>query len=181
MKRRHLDILCSDPHDERAHDRLIDRRHALHMMVAGVTLTQVACSSTPTSSGNEPEGGTGDSGSSGACDSQPAGTDVGDVSTFASGTWSLVQTSREPVIVAQDDNGVFAFSAICTHQGCAVDAPNSSGKSTCPCHGSVFDGNGAVVQGPARTPLAHYAVAICNDHVFVDPATTVDASTRAAA
>lgn len=89
-----------------------------------------------------------------------------------------MNTSREPVIVAQDDSGVFAFSAICTHQGCKVDAPDSTGTSTCPCHGSVFDGNGAVVKGPARTALAHYAVAICSGRVLVDASTTVDASTR---
>lgn len=151
-------------------------------MVAGVALTQAACSTTaPTSFGSDnPEGGTDEGGSSGGteCDAQPAGTDVGDVSKFANGTWSRAGTSRDPFIVAQDDNGVFAFSAICTHQGCEVAAPDSSGKSTCPCHGAQFDGNGAVVRGPARTALAHYAVAICSGHVFVDSSTTVNASTR---
>ena len=43
-----------------------------------------------------------------------------------------------------------AVSAVCTHLGCTV---NLAGKGFhCPCHGSVFNQNGAVVSGPAPRP-----------------------------
>lgn len=182
MKRRHLEVL--PPTDDEKSEPRVDRRRALHFMAAGVALTQAACSTTsPTSFGNDSDAGTSDEGGSSGgadCDTTPPGKDVGDVANFPSGTWTLAGTSRDPFVVAQDDSGVFAYSAVCTHQGCEIGKPDSSGKSTCPCHGAQFDGNGAVLRGPARTPLVHYAVAICSGHVFVDTSTTVAASTRTA-
>ena len=44
------------------------------------------------------------------------------------------------------------FSVSCTHQGCAVDIVNGQ-RFACPCHGSQFDNNGQVTQGPAQQPL----------------------------
>ena len=49
-----------------------------------------------------------------------------------------------------------AYSAICTHLGCTVNAKlEGDGHIMCPCHGSVFDpANGAaVLSGPAGRPL----------------------------
>lgn len=150
-------------------------------MAAGVALTQAACSTTSTSFGDDGGSGTTDEGGSTGstdCDATPPGKDAGDVANFPSGSWTLSGTTRDPFVVAQDSNGVFAYSAICTHEGCEIGKPDSTGKTTCPCHGAQFDGNGTVVRGPARTPLVHYAVAVCGGHVYVDTATTVDASTR---
>ena len=49
-----------------------------------------------------------------------------------------------------------AYSAICTHLGCTVNAQlEGDGHIMCPCHGSAFDpANGAaVLSGPAGRPL----------------------------
>ena len=54
--------------------------------------------------------------------------------------------------------GPAAFDAIqlvCTHEGCAV-LVTSNTQLDCPCHLSRFDGNGAVVRGPADRPLPRY-------------------------
>jgi Rieske Fe-S protein len=53
--------------------------------------------------------------------------------------------------------GVAAYSAICTHQGCEVGAWEAQAQFLwCPCHDSKFDprDNGRVVGGPAPRRLA---------------------------
>ncbi len=103
---------------------------------------------------------------------------VGAVTEFAVGTWTLKLANH--LIIGHDDRGLFAYSSVCTHEGCDVNRP-VAGEAFCPCHGSRYDGNGAVIMGPAMRALAHYALSICDGAVFVDTNRTVTASTRAAA
>src|SRR5262249_56524564 len=54
-------------------------------------------------------------------------------------------------------DGVVAYSAICTHQGCPVNMWSKERNAmVCSCHASLFDPkNGAeVIDGPAPRPLA---------------------------
>ena len=84
-------------------------------------------------------------------------------------------------LVARDADGVYAMSAICTHAGCFLDdgSQTIAAGLDCPCHGSRFDGNGAVTEGPANTPLQHYAVVIAADgSITVDGTQPVSADTR---
>jgi Rieske Fe-S protein len=79
---------------------------------------------------------------------------------------ALASTSQVPVgggtilnakkiVITQPQSGTFkAFTAVCTHAGCTVGSV-SGGTINCPCHGSKFNiANGAVVNGPAASPLA---------------------------
>jgi carotenoid phi-ring synthase / carotenoid chi-ring synthase len=50
-----------------------------------------------------------------------------------------------------------AVSLRCTHQGCLVK-PEADGRYRCPCHGSRFDKQGKVLQGPAQQDLARVQV-----------------------
>jgi nitrite reductase/ring-hydroxylating ferredoxin subunit len=102
---------------------------------------------------------------------------AGNVSALPVG--SLLVMSN--VVVARDANGVYGMSAVCTHAGCLLDdgAQTIAAGLNCPCHGSTFDGNGAVTQGPAQTPLQHYAVTIAADGgLTVDGSMPVSADTR---
>lgn len=60
------------------------------------------------------------------------------------------------IIIINTGDGFIALSSICTHQGCGVSYDSESKNLPCPCHGSVFSTSGAVVQGPADSPLKKY-------------------------
>ncbi|MYR40163.1 Rieske (2Fe-2S) protein [Streptomyces sp. DvalAA-19] len=62
--------------------------------------------------------------------------------------------AAQKVVVTQPRAGEFkAFSATCTHQGCAVKDVTDN-VITCPCHNSTFDAaTGSPTGGPATQPL----------------------------
>ncbi|MGV9734821.1 QcrA and Rieske domain-containing protein [Rhodococcus aetherivorans] len=71
----------------------------------------------------------------------------------------------QKVVVTQPAAGeVLAFSAICTHQGCTVAAVQD-GTINCPCHGSRFNLDGTVANGPAARPLESRAVTVENGEI----------------
>jgi Rieske Fe-S protein len=70
------------------------------------------------------------------------------------------------VVVTRAGAQVHAFSARCTHLGCTVGSV-AKGKIYCPCHGSVFNAaTGAVVQGPATSPLPPVQVVVKDGGVY---------------
>ncbi|MGW3104859.1 Rieske (2Fe-2S) protein [Streptomyces sp. NPDC001100] len=89
----------------------------------------------------------------------------GSASVKATGGQELAKTSDIPVgggkifndqkvVVTQPKKDEFkAFSAICTHLGCTVNAV-ANGTIDCPCHGSKYRiADGSVAGGPAPKPL----------------------------
>ncbi|MFG3055649.1 ubiquinol-cytochrome c reductase iron-sulfur subunit [Kitasatospora sp. NPDC048239] len=78
--------------------------------------------------------------------------------------------SGDAVYIVQPKAGQYCgLSAVCTHSGCAVDAPKN-GQLYCPCHGSRFDAaTGAVVNGPATKPLPRYGVTKDGDKLNLGP------------
>ena len=56
----------------------------------------------------------------------------------------------------RDEAGPYALSLVCTHLGCTVTV--SARELACPCHGSRFDRQGRVLNGPADRPLKRMKV-----------------------
>jgi cytochrome b6-f complex iron-sulfur subunit len=82
-----------------------------------------------------------------------------------------------PVVLLRDGDGVYAVSRVCTHLGCIVQ-PSPAGFD-CPCHGSRFTADGAVVRGPAPKPLAWLAVTpLGGGSYVVDEGAAVTAGTK---
>jgi cytochrome b6-f complex iron-sulfur subunit len=81
------------------------------------------------------------------------------------------------VALVRDAGGVYAVSRVCTHLGCIVK-PDAKGFS-CPCHGSEFAPDGAVLKGPAPKALPWLAVThVGGDTYLVDEGRVVDAGTK---
>ncbi len=76
--------------------------------------------------------------------------------------------TSEKVVVTQPNSGDFkAFSAVCTHMGCIVSTI-SNGTIDCPCHGSQYSiSTGAVVGGPAPSPLPAQAIKVTGSNIFL--------------
>ena len=107
-----------------------------------------------------------------------AGVYYGSVEDFPGSSWRLSGVGDDRVIVSRDDSGLFASSAICTHEKCFVELQDGFGRTRCPCHGATYDGNGLVTAGPATAPLPHYRVNVCGRRVYVDRSDVVPAHTR---
>jgi cytochrome b6-f complex iron-sulfur subunit len=116
------------------------------------------------------------SGNSGA-PAQFGDVSAGNVSAATVGQLTVV--SGAPAILARDEQGLYAMTITCTHQGCDVDPSGST--LYCPCHGSRFDSNGKVLQGPAGSPLVHFSVTLdATGEITVHGGTQVDATVRTA-
>ena len=84
------------------------------------------------------------------------------------GGGTVVDGPDGPVVVVRPGGSeVRAFSAVCTHQGTTVGAPQG-GTITCPNHGSQFAvATGEVTRGPAARPLPPIAVAVQGGQVVL--------------
>jgi glycine/D-amino acid oxidase-like deaminating enzyme/nitrite reductase/ring-hydroxylating ferredoxin subunit len=79
---------------------------------------------------------------------------VKDVAQIAPGEGGVITRGDEKIAVWRDDQGgLHALSASCTHKGCTVTRNNADRTWDCPCHGSIFEADGTVIHGPAREPL----------------------------
>lgn len=82
---------------------------------------------------------------------------------------SSMVVEQAQAIVVRTGNELRAFSLVCPHLGCVVDLKKDG--FTCPCHGSQFNLDGDVIQGPASQPLRPLDLEIDeNGHLILDTA-----------
>jgi nitrite reductase/ring-hydroxylating ferredoxin subunit/uncharacterized membrane protein YphA (DoxX/SURF4 family) len=75
---------------------------------------------------------------------------------------NFTSKSGSPAVLFKSKTGVYAYSAVCTHEGCTVQYNSASKNLQCGCHGAVFDPgkDGTVVTGPTNKPLPKIKVAV---------------------
>jgi glycine/D-amino acid oxidase-like deaminating enzyme/nitrite reductase/ring-hydroxylating ferredoxin subunit len=96
------------------------------------------------------------------------GGEVDSAVEIAPGQGAILNRGAKKVAVYRDeDGGLHAMSAVCTHLGCAVNWNPAEQSWDCPCHGSRFAAGGAVLHGPANTALS--PVELDDDEAGVQP------------
>ncbi len=78
-----------------------------------------------------------------------------------------------PLLVIQDPQDsakLIALNSTCPHKQCNVEWKQDKSSVTCPCHGSEFKYDGALVKGPADKPLGKFEVKTEGDKVLVKAA-----------
>ncbi len=91
--------------------------------------------------------------------------DVGVAGQYAVESLTFIEAARS--YLGRDKRGFYAIIAVCTHLGCT---PRLDGNAfNCPCHGSRFARDGAVLSGPAARPLQRAFVGrATNGRLFID-------------
>jgi glycine/D-amino acid oxidase-like deaminating enzyme/nitrite reductase/ring-hydroxylating ferredoxin subunit len=81
-------------------------------------------------------------------------TDASSVEDIPPGGGGIVRVDGKLTAVARDAAGGLSMrSAVCRHLGCVVQWNAVERSFDCPCHGSRYDVDGTVLDGPATAPL----------------------------
>jgi Rieske Fe-S protein len=89
---------------------------------------------------------------------------VGTLDELPVGASKTVPFGRYPALVISLEEGIVAYSAVCTHFACIVSWDADRGKIYCPCHDGFFDPvDGSVISGPPPRGLDVIAVNIADD------------------
>ena len=106
----------------------------------------------------------------GAIDSFKIGKTVAVVYDYDQGpvqAWSGSTQKTKAWLRRNGPSSFTAFAAYCTHLGCPVLWLQDPKIFLCPCHGSVFNGDGSVAGGPAPRGLFTYPLRIRNGRVEI--------------
>lgn len=88
----------------------------------------------------------------------------------------LPETERTYLVIHDGPEiASYGIQPICTHLGCTVDWNDQQSRFICPCHGSQYDAEGRVLQGPAQRSLPLITVVVKKNQVrLVDRAPSID-------
>ncbi len=80
----------------------------------------------------------------------------------------IIDVKNELIVIKNSSNNhLSALNIKCTHEGCPVGWDQTAQLIICPCHGSRYNHQGEVIQGPAESSLKTYLVKEENDLVLV--------------
>ncbi|MEP7380713.1 MAG: Rieske (2Fe-2S) protein [Gemmatimonadota bacterium] len=75
-------------------------------------------------------------------------------------------TSDLPLFVHRSAAGTYiAVSTRCGHRGCQVEP--AAEKLVCPCHGSEYTFDGAILQGPTQRALVRHRVTVAGESLVI--------------
>ena len=125
-----------------------------------------ACAGGPSPQGAAPAAPAPEPAASGAAPGGGLRASLGQVSDIpVGGAISVEAPDGGAVLLTRPEEGeVVAFSAVCPHEGCTVGVDDDG--FSCPCHGSEFERDGSLREGPAREGLASYAVQVVDGQVL---------------
>ena len=84
------------------------------------------------------------------------------------GESKTVKFGRYPAIIINLEDGLKAYSAVCTHFACLVKWEKDSGELVCPCHEGTFDASdGSVISGPPPAPLLKLETETKDGNIYV--------------
>jgi len=84
------------------------------------------------------------------------------------GASKTVAFGRYPALVINTENGLRAYSAVCTHFACITKWNLEKGMIHCPCHEGYFDPeDGSVISGPPPTPLAKLVAEVVDGQIYI--------------
>ncbi len=79
------------------------------------------------------------------------------LSDIHTGDAKIIQLGKEKYGAYRDeDDNLHVVAATCTHLGCTVKWNSDEKSWDCPCHGSRFNYEGQVLNGPANENLVYY-------------------------
>lgn len=78
---------------------------------------------------------------------------MANISQIPDGQGKVVDFGGRKAAVFNTGGNAKAFSTVCPHLGCDVEWNDAENTWDCPCHGSRFEADGALKQGPARRGL----------------------------
>jgi menaquinol-cytochrome c reductase iron-sulfur subunit len=81
--------------------------------------------------------------------------------------WQKSQVTKGTWAVKRPDGQITVYSPICPHLGCGYRWDQKDRLFKCPCHGSIYDMEGAVKAGPAPRPLDTLPSKVENGELYV--------------